>query len=71
MVDDSDWRQVDLYAQKRRDHLGDVFGWLRAPDAEDVAVILASASSQDASFPKRISGIRVVVKKMSPPEKQT
>jgi hypothetical protein len=70
MSDDSAWREVDLYAQKRREDAGDVFGWLRSEDDGEVAVILAAMSSDDDSFPQEISGIRVVVKKMRAPEKQ-
>jgi len=70
MVDESAWRQIELYAQKRREDIGDVFGWLRSDDEGEVAVILAAESSKDESFPHEISGIRVVVRKMSTPEKQ-
>ena len=70
MVDESAWRQVELYAQKRREDTGDVFGWLRSQDQGEVAVILAAESSNAESFPQEISGIRVVVRKIRTPEKQ-
>ena len=66
MADESDWKAVDQYAQKRRDDHADVFGWFRV---EDVAVMLVAESSQAATFPKEIAGIRVHIKKVTAPEK--
>jgi len=70
MADESDWQQVDLYTQRRREDQGDVFGWLRTEDKGEVALILVAESSNAESFPQEIAGIRVVVKKVSTPEKQ-
>ena len=71
MSDESDWTQVDEYAKRRRADRGDVFGWFRRPNEENVAVILAADSTEDESFPEEISGIRLTVKKISAPEKQS
>jgi hypothetical protein len=70
MAAESDWSRVDDYAKKRRDERGDVYGWLR-DEQTDAAIILAGESSEEESFPKEISGIHVVVKKISTPEKQS
>ena len=70
MAAESDWLRVDDYAKKRRDERGDVYGWLR-DEQTNAAVILTGGSSEEESFPREISGIHVVVKKIIAPEKQS
>lgn len=70
MTDERDWEQVERYTQKRRENDGDIFGWLRSEDEGAVAVLLAAESSRIESFPREIAGIRIVVRRITTPEKQ-
>lgn len=72
MPEENDWNEVDRYAQQRQNETGDVYGWFRSEhEGARVAVILAAESSVAASFPREIAGIRVVVKNVSAPERQS
>ena len=60
---------INVYALERLRSRGDVYGW--APlenDEEPSALLLISQDTPADSFPASISGIRLVLKRISPPE---
>ena len=65
-----DWDEVDRYVRARLASKGDTFGWMRIEDSEDpAAVILVGTSAESQSFPSAIGGVRIHVRRLSPPER--
>jgi hypothetical protein len=60
---------INAYAMDRLKSSGDVYGWAPLEDNEEPsALLLISQDTPLDSFPDNIAGIKLVLKRISPPE---
>jgi hypothetical protein len=65
-----DWSAVEDYVRARLNAQHDVYGWGRMEgESEPSALVLAAESASIDSFPKAVGGIRIVLKRVPPPER--
>jgi hypothetical protein len=63
---------VEDYFKNRLESAKDVFGWMRKDDPDGpAALILADLSARLGSFPREVGGVRIEVKRISPPERRS
>lgn len=63
------WDEVDRYVKARLASEGDTYGWIRLDLEEPTALILTKVSTESQSFPTAIGGVRIQLRRVSPPER--
>jgi hypothetical protein len=69
MTPGADWAEVDLWARRRAEEHGDLYGWSREDRPERV-LLLVSEHAKPESFPDRIADLPVQLKPVPEPERQ-